>query len=479
MHYLTNSAIVLRKVAGRFEACWSKSGRVAGAGSPAAVPSIALLAIAFVLMLIPLAVVAGAAVLAMKAAAVTGLALATVPVASAQSIKEEILKAFEEFKNANDERHKQLATKGEVSAEVDAKVDRINDAISNMQAQVTRLTVGSPAAAAESELDAATKKKLLDFFAPSEQEREKKATITLALRSTREIKAAQGVGTAGGGGAIVAPSFSNRLEKALLFFSGMMQNSEVVTTESGVDLPWPTVNDTTQLGAILAENATITAQDVAFSSVTLKAYKYTSKLIAVSWELLQDAAFDVEGLVADLAGERLGRILNNHFTVGTGTAQPNGAVTAATAGKVGIAGQTLTVIYDDLIDLIHSVDVAYRIGSKFQLADSSLKVIRKIKDSQGRPLWEPSVQAGVPDTILGYPVIVNNDVPAMAVSAKSILFGDHSKYKIRRVRDVTMVRLNERYADNLQTGFFAYARFDGNLINAGTNPLKYYQNSAT
>lgn len=298
-------------------------------------------------------------------------------------------------------------------------------------------------------------------------------------RSAPVIQAAQSVGTTTAGGFLVPQGFSDRLEIALKFFSGMMQNSEIIETETGAPIPWPTVNDTTQVGALLAENTTIGAQDAAFSSVTLNAFMYTSKLIAVSIQLMQDSFMNVDNLVADLAGQRLGRIWNTHFTTGTGTTQPNGAVTASTQGKVGTAGQTTSVIYDDLVDLIHSVDVAYRPNARFMTNDLSLRTIRKLKDSQGRPLWEPSVQAGQPDMLLGYPVVTNNDVPVMAANAKSILFGDFSKYKIRRVRSTTLMRLNERYADNLQVGFFAFARVDGNLIDAGTNPVKHYANSAT
>lgn len=298
-------------------------------------------------------------------------------------------------------------------------------------------------------------------------------------RSAPIIQAAQSVGTTTGGGFLVPQGFSDRLEIALKFYSGMLQNSETITTDSGNDIPWPTVNDTTQVGAILAENATITAQDITFASVTLKAYMYTSKLIAVSLQLMQDSFLNIDNLIADLAGQRLGRIWNTHLTTGTGTAQPNGVVTAAASGKVGLVGQTVSVIYDDLIDLVHSVDPSYRMGSKFMTSDSSIKVIRKLKDSQGRPLWEPSVQAGQPDILLGYPVVINNDVAVMAANAKSILFGDFSKYKVRRVRATQLMRLNERYADALQVGFFAFARMDGNLIDAGTNPIKFYANSAT
>jgi HK97 family phage major capsid protein len=298
-------------------------------------------------------------------------------------------------------------------------------------------------------------------------------------RAAPVIQAAQSVGTTTAGGFLVPQSFSDRLEVALKYYSGVMENAEVIETDSGADMPWPTVNDTTQVGAILAENATISAQDVTFASVTLKAYMYTSKLIAVSLQLMQDSFFNMENLIADIAGERLGRIFNTHFTTGTGSGQPNGIVTAAASGKVGTTGQTTSVIYDDLIDLIHSIDPAYRRGSKWMANDSSIKVVRKLKDSQNRPLWEPSVQAGQPDTLLGYPVVTNNDVAAMAANAKSILFGALNKYKVRRVRGMTLMRLNERYADALQVGFFAFARVDGNLIDAGTNPVKYYQNSAT
>ncbi len=298
-------------------------------------------------------------------------------------------------------------------------------------------------------------------------------------RAAPVIQAAQSVGTTTAGGFLVPQSFSDRLEVALKYYSGVMENAEVIETDSGADMPWPTVNDTTQVGAILAENATISAQDVTFASVTLKAYMYTSKLIAVSLQLMQDSFFNMENLIADIAGERLGRIFNTHFTTGTGSGQPNGIVTAAASGKVGTTGQTTSVIYDDLIDLSHSIDPAYRRGSKWMANDSSIKVVRKLKDSQNRPLWEPSVQAGQPDTLLGYPVVTNNDVAAMAANAKSILFGALNKYKVRRVRGMTLMRLNERYADALQVGFFAFARVDGNLIDAGTNPVKYYQNSAT
>jgi HK97 family phage major capsid protein len=207
---------------------------------------------------------------------------------------------------------------------------------------------------------------------------------------------------------------------------------------------------------------------------------YTSKLVRVSLQLLQDSAFDMESWLARKLGERIGRAQNAHFTTGTGTAQPEGVQTNATIGKTGTTGQTTSVTYDDLIDLIHSVDPAYRSSgrARFMLNDATLGAARKLKDSQNRPLWEPSVQVGVPDSLLGYGYTINQDMPVMAADAKSILFGDFfAGYLIRDVRDVQLLRLAERYADYLQVGFLAFSRADGAPQDAAA--IRAYRNSAT
>jgi HK97 family phage major capsid protein len=206
---------------------------------------------------------------------------------------------------------------------------------------------------------------------------------------------------------------------------------------------------------------------------------YTSKMVRVSFQLLQDSVFNLDSFLARKLGERIGRIQNTHFTTGTGTAQPLGVQTNAAIGKTGTTGQTTTVIYDDLIDLIHSVDPAYRAANaRFMLNDLTVGVARKLKDSQNRPLWEPSVQVGVPDSLLGYGLVINNDMPVMAANAKSILFGDFRRaYLIRDVLGVQLLRLTERYADFLQVGFASYARADGTLQDSGA--VKAYRNSAT
>lgn len=291
-------------------------------------------------------------------------------------------------------------------------------------------------------------------------------------------------GTGSAGGFLVPQDFYRKLTEALKFYGGMRTSSTVLQTSTGATMPFPSVNDTANLGAIIGENTQVTEVDMAFGSVNLGSFTYTSKIVTVPLNLVQDSAFDLDSYLARALGIRLGRIQNNHFTVGTGASQPRGVTIDATLGKLGIVGQTLTVIYDDLVDLEHSIDPAYRQlpSVKWMLHDSSLKVIKKLKDGNLRPLWKAGLEGAggrYPDEINGYPYVVNNDMAAMGVSAKSILFGDFSNYIIRDVLGVQIMRLTERYADFLQVGYLAFARADGALIDAGTHPVAYYQNSAT
>lgn len=151
----------------------------------------------------------------------------------------------------------------------------------------------------------------------------------------------------------------------------------------------------------------------------------------------------------------------------------------AAEGKVGTTGQSTSVIADDLMDLFHSVDPAYRDGAIFMMADSSVAAIRKLKtgvSGDNTYLWQPGLRAGEPDTLLGRPVVVNQNIAAMASDAKSILFGNFQNFWIRDVRGVRFVRMDERYAAEDQVGFVVFLRTDSDLVGpAGT--IKYYQNS--
>jgi HK97 family phage major capsid protein len=294
------------------------------------------------------------------------------------------------------------------------------------------------------------------------------------------IQNAFGEGSGAAGGYTVPTGFYRKLTDAQLAYGGMLEVATVIDTDSGNSLPMPTDNDTSNKGVILGE-ASQAADDSStpFNAVTLSAYMFNSKVIKISLQLLQDSAFDLEAWIKDKAAIRNARAMNDYFTTGTGTGQPSGIVTGAASGKVGATGQTGSVIYDDLDDLFHSVDPAYRANAKWMMHDQTIKIIKKLKDTLGRPLWAPGIAVKEPDTILGKPFVVNQSMPQMAANAKSILFGDLSAYMIRRVNGAILMRLTERYADYGQVGFILWQRADGALLDAGTHPVAYYANSAT
>ena len=288
--------------------------------------------------------------------------------------------------------------------------------------------------------------------------------------------------TPGEGGYTVPSEVASSLVESLKAFGGVREVATVIKTETGAAFSYPTSDGTSETGELIAENTTATAADPTFGTVALTAYKFSSKVVAVPFELLQDSAVDIEAFVNSRLTTRLGRVMNTYLTTGTGSSQPKGVAAGATSGKVGTTGQTATVIYDDLVDLVHAVDPAYRKGKcGFMMHDASLKVIRKLKDSAGRPIFLPGYDGlgiAMPDTLLGYPITINQDIATMAANAKSILFGDFSKYVIRDVMGAQMFRFDDSaYIKLGQIGFLGWMRAGGNLTD--TAAVKYYQNSAT
>lgn len=291
------------------------------------------------------------------------------------------------------------------------------------------------------------------------------------------------------GGFTVPQGFYDRLIDAQKIYGGMTDVSFVFDTSSGNALPIPTDNDTSNAGAILGENPpSQPTQDVSFGSVTMNAYVYTSKLVLVSNQLLQDTAFNLDAWLAGKLGTRIARITNTHFTTGDAASKPGGVVTGSTLGFTAgnaaggtstATGSTATFGYDDLIELEHSVDPAYRKNARFMMSDTALKQVKKLKDGIGRPLWMAGLAVKEPDTINNYAYTINQDMATPAASAKTVLFGDFSNYFIRRVAGVQVLRLQERYAELNQVGFLAFQRWDGQLVDAGTHPIKYLQQSAT
>jgi HK97 family phage major capsid protein len=305
----------------------------------------------------------------------------------------------------------------------------------------------------------------------------------LQARQTPDIRNAMSTSTNSEGGFTVAVEYMRSLEQAMRAYGGMLEVSSLIQTATGATMNVPTADATAEVGEIVGQNAGATLGETTFGNIALDVYKYSSRRIALPWELVQDSFLDIEAYIQGLLAMRLGRITNTHYTVGTGTAQPRGVVTGSTLGKTGATGQALTVTYDDLVDLQHSVNRAYRQGASFMMADTSVRTVRKIKDTTGRPIFVPGYEMGVPggapDTLLGTPVVVNDDVPVMAANARSILYGDFKKYFIRRVMDLTIFRMTDSaFTLNGQVGFVAFQRSGGNLIDAG-GAVKHYANSAT
>ena len=281
-----------------------------------------------------------------------------------------------------------------------------------------------------------------------------------------EIQNALSVGTSTAGGYLVPPGYRHEFIVQLKDYGAVREVAQVISTDSGNPLQWPTMNDTTNVGRLLAENTAMTETDVVVGSATLGAYVYSSDLTRVSLQLANDSAFDVGALVRNAHAERIGRITNQHYTTGTGTAQPQGIVTGAVSGKTAASGTLITA--DEIIDLTHSVDPAYRRSprAQFMLSDTALATLRKVKDSNGMYLWQPNVQAGAAASLFGYPYVINQDMAVPAINVKSVLFGDfEAGYVIREVTDLQVITFTERYLDFLQVGHSSFLRSDGKVQN--------------
>ena len=286
------------------------------------------------------------------------------------------------------------------------------------------------------------------------------------------------------GGFTVAPdiSFYGKVMEAMKFYGGVESAPiTVLNTKTGADLPIPTDDDTANTGYLVAEagsHASGTA--VTLGQTTLKSYLFSSKIVKVSWQLLRDSEIAWEGFLAKKFGVRLGRVKNTYLTTGTGSSQPQGVQYGSHAGRTAATGNSVSVTFDEVLRLFHGLDVAYRNADcRWMMADSSALILRLLKDGDGQYLWKSAITDAAPDRIFGYPVIINNDMPAMAANEKSILFGDFSHYVVRNVQGIEVVRLNELYAANGQVGFMAFMRCDGAIIDAAAHPIVHLANSAT
>lgn len=299
-----------------------------------------------------------------------------------------------------------------------------------------------------------------------ELDAEERSILKAGVQSAKEFRM-QTTGTNTAGGYTVPVELANFIVKSMKDWGPMYDEAvtTVISTGSGNIINIPTIDDTGVTAGKHTEGTALTddgGKDATFGQKQLGAYVYDTEFVKFSMELAQDSIFNMESLLGALLGERLGRIANRELTVGDGTDDPNGVVTASSLGKTAAAAAALTS--DELIDLLHSVNAAYRRSPKarWMFADTTLAAIRKLKDGQGNYLWQMGdITKGEPGTLLSYRYEINDDVPAIAASAKPVIFGDFSRYFVRKVGSPVIGVLRERFWPDL--GIAGLIRFDGEL----------------
>lgn len=262
------------------------------------------------------------------------------------------------------------------------------------------------------------------------------------------------------GGYLVPEDFERNIVMALEEENVIRSLAKVITTQHERKIPVATGHSTAQW---TAENAAYTESNPTFGQKQIDAFKLTD-LCRVSVELLQDSAFDIEDYLMKEFARAFGIAEEEAFCVGTGTNQPTGIFTA-NGGTVGVtAAANNAITADELISLVYALKSPYRRNAKFLMNDATISAIRKLKDLNGAYLWQPSLQAGQPDRLLGYDLYTSPYVPTMAAGALTVAFGDFKNYWIGDRAGRTVQRLNELYATNGQIGYVATERVDGKVI---------------
>ncbi len=294
-----------------------------------------------------------------------------------------------------------------------------------------------------------------------------------ALRGVEVRDLAAGAGASGG--YITPPEdLVRQLETAMLAYGGIYEQAQVIRTANANAMAWPSANDTGNTGEWLAEagDTGTTSTDPTFGKTTWLGHKVSSKPILASFELLRDSVFDLPSILGGMLGERIGRAKATAFATGNGAGKPLGLTLSTTLGVTAASGTAITA--DEILDLIYSIDPAYRTnGCGFLMSDATALKLRKLKDADGQYIWRMGMEAGAPDTLFGYPVHICQEMPAATSGLKSVVFGQLTSYKVREVGAIRLYRLSELYRRYDQDGFIAFHEVDGGLLDAGTHPVKH------
>ncbi len=293
-------------------------------------------------------------------------------------------------------------------------------------------------------------------------------------KSHFDVQNALQIGTDSEGGYLAPDEFERTLVESLLEENIFRRLAKVITTSSG-DKKIPVVASKGSASWV-DEEGLIPDTDDAFGQVSIGAYKLAT-MIKVSEELLNDSVFNLESYIATEFARRIGTKEEEAFIVGDGSGKPTGIFAATGGGQLGVTTASASAItIDEIMDLFYSLKSPYRNRATFLMNDATVKAVRKLKDGAGQYLWQPSVTAGTPDTILNRPILTSSFVPTIASTAKTIAFGDFGYYWIADRQGRSFQRLNELFAATGQVGFRATQRVDGKLVLA--EAVKYLQMKA-
>jgi HK97 family phage major capsid protein len=307
---------------------------------------------------------------------------------------------------------------------------------------------------------------------------------TLSLGRVSNLESRDLTGASGANGSyLIETDLQKDLQVALKSFGGMRNVAKPWKTAQGNPVTLPLLNDTQNPGKRLNATSvpgTVSELDLTFGQTVFGVWTYTTQKISVSNELLRDASIDLESIIRDAFVVRIGRIQNTEFTLGTGSSMPVGLVTGSPVTFTAAVGGTSVISYQNLIDFTHSLDPAYRMNAKFMFHDTTLAIIRKITDTQNRPLLGLGINGSDAPTVIGYNYQINQDMPIAAANAKSMLFGDFaSAYMIRDVGDFKISRLSELGALTNETIFVGFSAADGQVVNSGVPASVAFAQSAT
>ncbi len=365
--------------------------------------------------------------------------------------------AWEEAKHLLDAA---AAESRDLTAEENVIYDRISEDMDNRARVIEQITKDEERA---QRLDVAAASVRTDEVAPDEDD-DAEAIRSLARGEIRSLEFEKRDVLKSNTGAPVPTSFYEEIILKARLVGPMLSTSTVITTAGGENLQIPRIN-TYSAATIAAEAAAIGESDPAFSAfITMGAFKF-SYLVQVSREMIEDSGVDILGFLADQVGQGIGFNVNNSLTVGTGTVQPNGIVTASTLGVTGATATSGAFTADNLIDLAYSVDGAARMlpGAGYMMNGQSIGAVRKLKDTAGNFVFSPSLAVGVPDTLLGFPLVENPAMASAATSAKSVIFGHLPSYYVRQVGGIRVDSSSDfAFSTDLVT-LRTILRVDGNL----------------